>query len=688
MRKTRQTVVMAAALMVAGLAAAQTDPVAIEVGGEQITRSQFMREFENNVGSRLGGDVTAAERQKALDEYVDLYAVFKAKMLDAERIGLDTLPSLRAELKKYRTELAAPYLIDSAALDELLRKAYERNQYSLCAAHILVGVGLDADPADTLQAYRHALELRGRVTDGGENFYAVAAEEARRQNKDARIRENEGYLGYFSVFDMVAPFEDAAYAMSVGEISMPVRTRFGYHIIWLIDRVPLHGRLDMAHIWLHARDSVTNRGRIDAMYSRIKNGEPFETVALGSDDRTTRDNGGLMPDAMLNNLPSEYIERLKTMKPGEVTEPFFTQYGWHIIKLVRCDTLAPFENMVPYYRQRMVRDGRGDVSRKMFAANCRSRYNMVDYTNVPVDRRGKKMKASLDEVVALVPDSVQRGTWSGTLEHELTDLRPLFEVGDRQYDARDLVKYINIKQRFASNLLDKKYYVRKMYEDFIDSMVVEYADSRLEAEYPEFAGLMEDYRRGLMIFEYNDRMIWTKAIKDSAGFADYYSRASITKRLDNPDDSVFFWNERARVVVLDIADSSLIGTAKAKKVLEKARKNNVGSNGMKDAMTKAIGKKADGKAVVSTTVDVVERGRQQLLDNAWWQPGVYVKPVGKGLRVMVVEDVMPRTLKQQNEARGYYLNEYQNEVERKLNKDLFERYNVKINRDVVGANAR
>lgn len=683
--------VAAASLFTFGCAFAQNnDPVIMEVGGQQIRQSEFMQEYNNAVGDRMAKDptATAAQKRQALEEYVELFANFRAKLLDAHLHGFDTTRELRRELKKYRTELAAPYLIDSAEMDRLMREAYERNHYSLHAAHILVRCDADATPADTLEAYRRIKELRKRIVDG-EDFYAVAAEEAHRTNPRASTRPNEGDLGYFTAFDMVYPFENAAYALKVGELSEPVRSRYGYHIIKLIDKVPLYGRIDMAHIWINSRDSsYESRQKIDGIHSQIANGEiSFEKAARFSDDRTTRDNGGLLKDATLSNLPPEYIQRLVGMKDGEVSEPFFTQYGWHIIKLVRHDTLAPLEDMMPYYKQRMARDQRGEESRKGFARKCRIRYGIVDNTTTPdpkakKPRRGQKqqMLASLDNLIAAIDsDSLAKAKWRFN-EADITDLRPLVVTPNHSYDSRDLGAYIESHQKRERKAQAKETVARTLYEDFIDSVSVAYADSQLENEHADFAELIDDYRRGLMIFDYNDKMIWSKAIYDSAGFADYYSRASLTKSLDKPGDSVFFWRERARLSIVDIADSTCLQRKKLEKLMTKAWKRSAGSSELGEIAAKAMkGKKSE----VKTNVELVEQGHQSLLSPEQWKAGVYITPKGKGLRVLVVDEILPRSLKAQSEARGYYLNEYQNEVERKLNDELRRKYNVKINRDVV-----
>ena len=667
------------------------DPVIMEVAGQKIRQSEFMKEFMTSVGDKLAKNpqTPLAEKRQALREYVDLFANFRAKVADAEALGFDTVTSLREELAKYRGELAAPYLIDSAVLEGLLREAYARNAWSLHCAHILVHVAPDASPADTLAALQRITELRNRIM-AGEDFYAVASETVKDNGRPERKRPDEGNLGYFTAFDMVYPFENAAYALNIGEVSQPVRTRYGYHIIKLFDKVHMQGKVDMAHIWIGRRDSVAGRKAAYEQYERLNRGVSFDEVALQSDDHTTYANGGRMMNAGLNQLPPEYIHAIENMQPGEYSEPFHTQYGWHIVKLIRRDTLPPYEAMVPYYKQKMTRDQRGDASRKVFADKCREKYNVIDLTKTPVPqpakKKGKKnepvkMQASLDSLYTIVPKNIVMGKWDYD-DSLVKDIQTLVRVGDREYNTLDLARYINT-HRNADREMKIPYYVNMRYEEFIDSVAVLYANSQLENENPEFAAIVDEYRRGLMIFNYNDKMIWSKAIYDTVGFTEFYDRQSKTKRMTNPADSVYFWKTRARVTVLTVRDSSLLAPAKAVKLLTKAQKKSKGSAEMRDILLKAIGKKANGSDAVRSEIDLVEQGRTPLLAADQWSNGVYVSPFKKGYRAVVVEEVLPPCLKTRLEARGYYLNEYQNELERNLNRSLREKYNVKINYDIV-----
>lgn len=672
---------------------AQDDPVVMEVGGQKIRRTEFMKEFNNNVGQQLNkrADITADEKRAALEEYVDLYAIFRAKLLDAHERGFDTATALQHELSRYRKELAAPYLIDSAVLQQLLAEAYERNHYSLHAAHILVHLSVNDSPEDTLKAYNKAMELYNRVTTGGENFFDVAADYSRQINPDARVRPNEGDLGYFSVFDMVYPFESAAYSLEVGEVSKPVRSRFGYHIIKLLDRVELSGKVTMAHIWLHSNDSSLRRTDIYRIYDELNKGTSFASLARQSDDRTTSNNGGVLTDASLSQLPPEYIHELVGLKDGEYSKPFFTQYGWHIIKLIKHDTLPQPEDLEGFYKQRMTRDKRGDASRKTFAANCRSKYGIVDRTKTPVksaEKSGRKknaepvkMMASLDGLVQAINDSVLYGKWVIN-ESLFTDTIALIVSPASKYTSLDVARYISTHPKRVRQE-NKQTYLHQCYEEFLDSVSIAYADSQLEKEYPEFAQVVDEYRRGLMIFNYNDAMIWHKAIDDSTGFVDFYNHESRTKRLDNPDDSIYFFHTRARVTIIDVTDAEALPPSKAQKIIEKSLSKNLGSNEMKQQLLKKTSANSNTANLITVDVEQVEQTRQHLLTDEQWQRGVYLVNRDKGYRLLAVEDILPRSIKSINEARGYYLNAWQNEVEQQLNETLRKNYNVKINRDVV-----
>ena len=668
------------------------DPVIFQINGKNIYKSQFMKDFLHAMGKDPHAAPTACtyEKRKALEDYVQLYVNYQTKLTDAYALGYDTLTSLNQELATYRKELAAPYLIDSTTLQQLLREAYERNQYVLHAAHILVPCDESALPADTLKAYQHAMEIYQEALQS-KNFYEVAQKEMRNQrinDRDPLVREKandlnpmEGDLGCFTVFDMIYAFESAAYALQPGEVSKPVRTRYGYHIIKLFEKYEYYGKAQLAHIWI-SDNTPKAQGRIMDAYRQLQEGRDFGIVAHNySEDQTTSNNGGLMPELAPNQLPSDYVEAVaKGLKAGEYTEPFHTRFGWHIVKLVKQETLPDIESLTPYYRSRMTRGERSTKPQKMFIDQSKQKYGFTDYTQVVTSKKKAKKvtyAASLAAVRSLVTDSIFDAKFNYKPE-DITDMRPLFKIGDKEYDSRQFARFL-YKTKKLQRTCDLDMFVTSRYQDFIDAMVLEYADSRLEQDNPDFGALVEEYRHGLMIFTYNDHKVWSKAIKDTLGFDAFYRTASLTHNYNDTNDAVYFWNRRARTVVYTIPDSTLLTRSKALKVVNKGLKKGWDSTKIKNELNS----KAKQDNLVSNTFTMLEEGNQTTLASNEWHPGAYAHTADSGYQILVVEKILEPELKSRDEARGYYLNDYQNYLEEQNNLALRKKYNVVIYQDVI-----
>src|SRR5690606_13069177 len=142
-----------------------------------------------------------------------------------------------------------------------------------------------APAADTLAAYEKITALRDSI-EAGMPFDEVAF----RHSEDPSARRNRGDLGYFTGGRMIEPFENAAYATPVGEIAGPVRTRFGYHLLYVKDRRPRTPDIRASHILIRLQgqteaDSAAALETIRQIQDRLAAGEDFATLArLYSDD--------------------------------------------------------------------------------------------------------------------------------------------------------------------------------------------------------------------------------------------------------------------------------------------------------------------------------------------------------------------------------------------------------------------
>ncbi len=160
------------------------------------------------------------------------------------------------------------------------REAYQRMLEEVSASHILISIPETVTGSDTLKYYQKALEARSKVLSG-EPFGKVALT----TSNDPSVSRNNGYLGWFSAFQMVYPFESAAYNTPVDSVSMPVRTRFGYHIIKVHGRRPAKGQIKVAHIMVRVNPNASPqemenaRQKIVDIHNRLLNGENFSELA-------------------------------------------------------------------------------------------------------------------------------------------------------------------------------------------------------------------------------------------------------------------------------------------------------------------------------------------------------------------------------------------------------------------------
>lgn len=133
-----------------------------------------------------------------------------------------------------------------------------------------------------------------------------------------------------------------AYNTKVGEVSMPVRTRFGYHIIKVDDKRPNQGEILASHIMVKfpkdagEKEKANLKTKIDELYAKVKAGEKFEDVARQfSDDKQSAEKGGQLQWFGSSRMPIEFEKAAFALKAnGDYSEPFTTNYGWHIVKRV------------------------------------------------------------------------------------------------------------------------------------------------------------------------------------------------------------------------------------------------------------------------------------------------------------------------------------------------------------------
>ena len=212
---------------------AQTnDPILMIVNGTNITRSDFEYSFNKNNNEGVID-------KKALQEYLPLYEAFCLKVEAAKEARIDTLSLVKKDLADFRRQMVYPNIKDPEYLETKIREVYDRTaaQYAgadiLEASHILILVKQNADEA-TQSLAKQKVDSLYSLLQNGADFAEVA--KANSQDRGSAVRG--GVLGQFGKGNMIPEFEEAAYALQKGEISQPIRTTVGWHIIKLTDRHP------------------------------------------------------------------------------------------------------------------------------------------------------------------------------------------------------------------------------------------------------------------------------------------------------------------------------------------------------------------------------------------------------------------------------------------------------------------
>ena len=505
-KKTNSATVKPTKAVTATAPAAISDPVLVNVAGQNITRSEFERVYYKNNNKGTAND------EKSIRDYMELFINYKLKVKEAESLKMDTSAAFKDELTGYRKQLAQPYLTDKDVNDNLVKEAYNRLQNDVRASHILIKLSSDALPKDTLAAYNRIMKIREKIVKGAD-FEKMA----RDSSEDPSAKENGGDLGYFTGLQMVYPFETAAYNTKPGQVSMPIRTRFGYHIIKVSDIRPAVGEIHTAHIMIKVNksdnDSVQKEAKrkIDEIYAKFKAGEKFEDLAKQySDDKGSAVNGGVLPWFGTGKMVPEYEKAsFALLKDNDVSAPIKSAYGWHIIKRLEKRGIASFDEKKNELKNQIMRDSRNEMGRASLVAKIKKENNF------------KEFAANKDEYIKSLDTTLADGTYNDSTALKKT--KPLFNLAGKDYTQFDFAAYLAKHQTKRKDITSQAI-AHSQYENFVTDACIALEESQLDKKYPDFKALMDEYRDGILLFDLTDKMVWSKAVKDTTGLEQFYEK--------------------------------------------------------------------------------------------------------------------------------------------------------------------
>ena len=625
------------------------DPVLITINDSvKITKSEFERTFKKNNAPGISGE------QKNVDEYLQLFTNFQLKVLEAERLKLDTNKKFKREYNGYVNQLSEPYLVDTNVDSKIVKEAYDRMQWSVRTSHILVSLTLDATPKDSLVAYQRAMSIRKRIL-AGENFDTLA----RKLSNDPSAKQNAGDIGYMDVFSTVYEYENAMYSLKPGEISMPVRTKFGYHIIKVTDKKPAKGEIKMAHIIIlqKKQDSTFNaKARIDSAYTKLKSGTEFEKVAAQySDDKRTSNNGGVFPNWINTSqrFPQKFIDIAYNLEVGKYSEPFETEYGWHIIKIIDKRQVMPFNEAVKTIKSQIARDqSRNNAGKHTVYLRLKKEYNL--------SVNQKNFKAFINKV----DTSIFSGNWK--VPNTISKTTALATFADKTINESDFANWIvGFEQKSKKVEATKSYIINYLWNIFIEGQVMSYEKKNLTKKYPDLSILLKEYHDGMLLFDLIDKTIWTKSNNDTIGVEAFYTA----------NKSDYRWGQRILVNYYTCKDQTSL-TALQKLLLERTKKK------LTDKQIVSILNKKDTNTVLVSSKKY-SKGDDADIDKLEQKQNAFV--VLKNNVLVEFKSIVQPEQKLLAECRGIVISDYQKQLEDQWIKSLREKNKVVIDQTVLKA---
>lgn len=618
---------------------AQEKQVLFSVEDTPVYASEFERVYKKNL------ELVKDESQKDIDNYLDLFIKYKLKVAEAKALGLDQKPTYLREFEGYKKQLSANFLSNNEVTENLVKEAYERLKYEINARHILVKIDENAPEDQQKLAQEEIEKLRGRVLEEG--FEAV-----KKDIHNGRTLFAEE-LGYFTAFRMVYNFETAAYNTEVGKWSQPFQTQFGYHIVQVNDKRENRGEITVAHIMLTDKDTNTESAeeRINDIYKRIKQGEDFEALAKQfSEDKSSSNKGGRLNTFSSGQLSSEIFEdkAFGLENTGEITEPFKSEFGYHIVKLIDKKGLNSFKEMEAELKAKVKKDSRSVVINNSRFKKLKEKYKVKDNPE------------ALRYFTSILNEDYYQRSWNTPENFEGSKV--LFTMNDQKVTYKDFAEFLynTQRRRQARQPFDKL--VASNYKDFLESKLTQYQENNLEFENEEYAQILNEYRDGLLLFDLMESKVWNAAREDSTGLENYYKQ----------HQDKYFFDTRADAIIASSANKKDI--KKVAKMLE--------NNESIEAIKKQINSE---KAIsVSFIKDTVTTSHQALPKDFNMQKGVSkVFKHNDAYSVVKVNAVLPKTQKTFEEAKGKVISDFQEYKEKMWLDELSKKYQVNVNQDVL-----
>ena len=387
---------------------------------------------------------------------------------------------------------------------------------------------------------------------------------------------------------------------------------------------------------------------IDSLYTMVSNGASFEAVAAeNSEDPGSAAQGGKLPWFGVGQMVPEFEDMAFSLKDGEISKPFATAYGYHIIKRLESKGIDSFENVKANIKNAISRDERGQLPAKRRLQQLRKQYGA---------KADAKALAKLKQQI-LANGGVDSAMMVSMVNSDVTVAR----IGKEKLPLSEVMSE-ELTNGFAGTPELQAAQLEQAVERHLDAVTIETKRDALMAEEPDYRNLVNEYRDGMLMFEIQDRNVWSKAKDDKAGLEKFFNERRDNYKWDAPR-----FKSRIIFTTSDSLLTQINGYLKA---------NPVSADSLATTLKKQFGRDVKVERVLAA------KGENPITDYLGFGGE---KPAPQG-RWIAYEAWEPKVIEQPEEAldvRGVVISDYQDYLLNQWLEELARKYPAEVDRKVL-----
>jgi len=615
-------------------------------GNEAVDKGEFTRAYNKN-------KTPVTDKEKAFREYLDLYIKFKLKVKAAMELRLDTLPQLVYDAQSFRSQIEDSYLNNEKAVTELQNEAFDRSQKDLHVLHFFVPVDIKSTPEDSTKAYRSVSALYTALAAGKTDYDRLVA-----AAEPVKIRHSD--LGFITVFTLPYEYENIIYNLKKDQASKPYRSKNGWHIFKLIEERKAVGKWKIAQVLFAippdagAEDKKRIEKRADSVYQLAIKGEDFGKLARWfSDDKVTYGTNGEMAEFGSGKYESVFENGVfKLAKDNEISRPFLTPYGYHIVKRLSQSPVSADRSDMAYQfelKQKLQQDARINIAKDLFVKEIFKQVNFKKTNTVsPAD-----LYRYADSVIA----NPQSETGNAVM-YPIAN-KTICSFAKSKLTGKDWLDFVRTYK--GSGELYQGESNAALVDKFFSTAVMEYYKKYLEDYNPDFRYQMDEFKDGNVLFEIMERNIWGKASNDTEGLQKIYKE----------NKNKYLWAASANIILFNCSGKAIADEARAallsgkdwRKIIEESG-NNIQADSGRFELSQIpvnIDSKTPAGYISETKISETD---------------------GNAGFIKLVRQYGANDQRSFDDAKGLVINDYQNILEEKWINELKKKYPVKVNEAV------